>query len=489
MISANRTTQPSPVLPLGACLVAQSARRAGHDVYMLDLMFSRAPRSDLAGELREFKPDVVGLSVRNIDTNDIANPVTLSEEAADLVGVIRAHSRAKVVLGGAAVGVMPDALLACTGADWAVRAYGEWVFPKLLAAIAGGADVSAVPGVMSPGGAELPLPLRPELDDDSLLEDFARWVDLRAYLRRMATVPLQAKRGCPFRCVYCTYARAEGRDYRLHAPRRVVDWIATLAKRGVRDIEFVDNVFNSPYEHAMEICRLLAGASLPARLQTLELNPRFLDDALLSAMEAAGFVGIGVTAESAADSVLAALQKDYLAADVQRAAETVARHRLPCIWMFMLGGPRETRETVEQTLHFAATVVRPADAVLLQVGTRIYPGTPLEQIARLHGLLRGSTGFQPVEAGQDRLNLDPTGMLRPVFYVSPQTPLAWLQSKVAATTAEHPNFIAVDSMALPLLQSVMRLAYRLGLRPPMWRYTRSVRRILGTLGLYRPASS
>jgi hypothetical protein len=91
------------------------------------------------------------------------------------------------------------------------------------------------------------------------------------------------------------------------------------------------------------------------------LNPRFLDDALLTAMERAGFTGIGITPESASDEVLRGLNKGFTTEDVRRAAETVARHKLPCCWIFMLGGPGETRETVRETFDFAARYVRKND--------------------------------------------------------------------------------------------------------------------------------
>jgi hypothetical protein len=77
-------------------------------------------------------------------------------------------------------------------------------------------------------------------------------------------------------------------------------------------------------------------------------------------------------------------------------------------------------------------------------------------------------------------------MLSPVFYVSPDVPLAWLNDQLAAAARKHLNFIAGDSLSLPLLQVVLRVSYLLGLRPPLWRHTAAVRRVLKWLGLYRP---
>ncbi|MEI8355563.1 MAG: radical SAM protein, partial [Deltaproteobacteria bacterium] len=201
----------------------------------------------------------------------------------------------------------------------------------------------------------------------------------------MSAVPLKTKLGCPFGCVYCTYPVGEGRTYRLCAPGLVQRAVRELARQGVRDIEFVDNVFNSPYEHAMEVCRLLAGSGTGVRLHTMELNPEFTDAPLLDAMEQAGFAGIGITAESADDGVLAALGKNYNSSHLYRAAAAVDGHGIPCVWIFMAGGPGETKDTLLRTLDFARRRVRPSDTVFFNAGVRLYPGTQLEALARREG--------------------------------------------------------------------------------------------------------
>ena len=123
----------------------------------------------------------------------------------------------------------------------------------------------------------------------------------------MCTVPVQTKLGCRFSCVYCTYRKLEGGSYRLSEPGEVAEEVSRLAAGGLRHIEFVDNVFNSPREHALEICeRLTGGPPHGASLQSLELNPLFVDDELFAGLAHAGFAGVGITVESAADAPITA---------------------------------------------------------------------------------------------------------------------------------------------------------------------------------------
>lgn len=468
IVSTNRNRQPLVVLPFGACVAAETARRAGHKVRFLDLMFSRAPARELEQALDEFKPDVAGFSVRNIDNNDLRTPIAFFKEAADLMRNAGKNRNLKIVLGGAAAGVMPEELLRSSGADWVVLGDAPAVFPGLLAAIERGADPLGLPGVGAfKNGRFVSAPLAfGAWEGEDLFPDFAGWLDLRAYAGLMAAVPVKTKLGCPFKCVYCTYAASEGSAYRLCPPEEAAAKVRALARAGVRDIEFVDNVFNSPYEHALELCRLLAAKPSGARLHTMELNPAFTDRPLLDVMEAAGFAGIGITAESADDGVLSSLGKNYGGAQVRLAAAAVARGRLPCMWIFLLGGPGETRETVKRTVEFARTL-RPSDSVFFNVGVRIYPGTPLEAIARADGTLK----------------LPPSEMLEPAFYVSPAVGREWLLDTLKQAVDENMNFINSDSLALPFIPALSRLAVLAGVKPPLWRNTRALRRGLRLIGV------
>ena len=469
IVSANRNRQPLVVLPFGACVAAETARRAGHEVRFLDLMFSRAPERELERALAEFKPELAGFSVRNIDNNDLRAPVAFFREAAALMRGARKDRDLKIVLGGAAAGVMPGELLKSTGADWVVLGDAPGVFPGLLSAVEAGRDPLSVPGVGALKNGEFvssPLVFGAWKGED-LFPDFEGWLDLRAYAGLMAAVPVKTKLGCPFKCVYCTYAASEGTDYRLCPPLEAAARVRALARAGVMDIEFVDNVFNSPYEHALELCRLLAAEPCGARLHTMELNPAFTDRPLLAAMEGAGFAGIGVTAESADDLVLASLGKNYGAAQVRSAAAAVNRGRLPCMWIFLLGGPGETRETVKRTLAFAHDELRPSDSVFFNVGLRIYPGTPLEAIARAEGALKSPA----------------SEMLEPAFYVAPAVGREWLIETLKRAVDENMNFINPDTLALPFISTLSRLAVLGGVRPPLWRNTRALRRGLRFLGV------
>ncbi len=460
-----------PVMPYGACITAAAVSRRGHQVQMVDLMFQRDPARSVIRELRRHPPHVVGISVRNLDNNDMFQPIEYVSELVDLVAVIREETKAPVVLGGSAVAVMPEALLRATGANCAVLGDGEIVYPQVLEALTNGDGLGTIPRVawIDDGkyrvseNRPMPLQSHPEL----LSPDYHRWIDMKAYSSRMATIPLQSKRGCPFPCVYCTYGISEGIDYRLYPPENVAEAISRLASKGLRDIEFVDNVFNSPYEHALEVCRQVALKNDRVRLQTVEINPQFLDRNLLEAMKDAGFVGLGITAESAADPVLDGLAKGYNAGHVHNAAEAIHAADIPCLWLFMLGGPGETEETVRTTVDFATGILRPGDAAFFNVGIRIYPGTELEKIARR----------------ENKLKIEPDDMIFPTFYFSPDLDPEWTLDLLHQAARKHRNILySALSLNHPFMPLINRVASSIGLSQPLWRHTRTIRGLLRFMG-------
>ena len=457
-----------PVMPIGACIVADACERAGHSVQFLDLMFAPDAIAAIEGHLALCQPDVVGLSVRNIDNVDMNQPLSYLADLEGMVAALRAASRAPIILGGAALGVMPEQILRLVPDTVAVIGDGELVFPLLLERISRCEHYGDLPGVacLKNGVLQRNGPF-PGFSKLCPTPDYRRWLDTRAYRGQMASVPVQTKTGCQFQCAYCTYPKIEGSCYRLKDPGSVAQAVARFAAAGLRDIEFVDSIFNAPRHHALEVCAALERVKHGARLQCLELNPRDFDDGLVTAMERAGFVGMGITLESASDPVLAGLRKGFTSREAHHAAAVVRRHRIPCAWIFLFGGPGETRETVRETLRFAETEIRPGDLAFFNTGIRIYPGTELEAIARKQGLL----------------SRPPEEMLTPDFYVSPELDADWINQELKQSMARRVNFITIETLGHPYLPTINRIASRLGIHPPHWRYTQIMRRLLRLAGM------
>ena len=457
LVSTNRERSPQPVVPNGVACVASALAHAGHEVRVLDLCFVRDPLRASREAVRAFAPEVIGVSVRNIDNSDLIALRHYTPEAAAVTTALRvAAPHATVIAGGAAFGVAPASLTDALGVDWAVAGDGERATVALLEALAAGREPGEIPGLVRreasgtrlvPPGGDGRMDTLPE----TRLQD---WIDIGAYQRHGATVPIQTKRGCVFKCVYCTYLNVEGWGYRLREPESVADEIASLLHdRGVRRFEFVDSTFNSPPRHAIGVCEAIIRRGLRVHLDTTNFTPASATPDLLAAMRPAGFRWLGITAESASDAVLARLDKGFDADQVRSVAERVERAGMKVLWIFLVGGPGETPETLEETLRFAHWRLSRGDAVYLTVGLRIYPGTTLERIAADEGV---------IEAG------DP--LLTPAFYFSPGLDQHAAVTRLRAFAEAHPRFMFSADSRSSLLPRLTRLASLLRLPGPHWRY-------------------
>ena len=117
LISANTEKINMPTLPLGLACVAAATRKARHDVAMVDLMAEKDAPSILNGAVEGFRPDLIGISVRNIDDQNMENPRFLLNSVKDIVAVCRRLSGATIVLGGAGYSIFPESALTFLGAD------------------------------------------------------------------------------------------------------------------------------------------------------------------------------------------------------------------------------------------------------------------------------------------------------------------------------------------------------------------------------------
>jgi radical SAM superfamily enzyme YgiQ (UPF0313 family) len=412
LISANTERLNMVALPVGLGLVAAAVRRAGHEVSFLDLLAAAADPAAAVGEaIRAFAPEVIGVSVRNIDDQDRQCPRFLLARVQEVVAACRAASGAPIVVGGAGYSIFPREALAYLGADLGVAGDGEVVFPALLERLARGEDPAGLPGVYTAAGAGSPSAYPTDLDAlplwDPSLASIADPTDPALW------VPVQSRRGCPNDCSYCSTARIQGRTIRARSPRLVVESLGRLAAMGTRRFYFVDNSFNIPEAHGLALCRHLALLHPRVEWRCI-LYPHLVREDFVRAMAEAGCVEVSLGFESGSPAVLREMNKRYRPEDVRAIADLLRRHGIRRMGFLLLGGPGETRATVEESLAFAASLG--LDLLKITVGIRIYPGTALARRAVADGVI----------AREDAL-------LEPRFYLAPGLE-PWIHERVAAVT-------------------------------------------------------
>ncbi len=422
LISANTEQLQMPVLPMGLACVAAAAEHAGHEVKLLNLMTKDDFQELLENAVLGFQPELVGVSVRNIDDQNMNSPRFLLEAVKNVVTGCRRLTSAPIVLGGAGYSIFPRSALAYLGADMGIKGEGEAAFVMLLDRLSRKEDPAGVANlVLAESGRENKTEVLKRLDDSLLPDPNGLFSFPTEFKNQKIWLPFQTRRGCPMECSFCSTATIEGRILRKRSPEIAVDSISRFAEAGFKNFFFVDNTFNFPPSYARELCDRMIARNLEIQWRGI-LYPWKVDEGLIERMAAAGCVEVAFGFESGSRKILRSLNKRFGPEEVRRVSVMLDRYGIGRIGFLLLGGPGETRETVEESLEFADSLE--LEAVKVTTGIRIYPYTRLAKAAIADGVV----------SREDDL-------LYPRFYLARGLE-GWIEEKVSDWLKRRPNWFS-----------------------------------------------
>ncbi len=453
LISANRCTTPDPVFPLGLAYLNAALRQAGHQSFWLDRL---GTQNGIEAVLQRYRPDLVGVSLRNIDDVLIRKRETFFGEVASLSARLHQEAHCPIVVGGSGFSLFPDRLLDVTGADFGVCGQGERTLVDLVAALEDGADFSTLPGLVfrQNGKVKVNAPAA-GLPGQELVESDRPAEIAGYYLQAGGALNLQTQRGCPFRCCYCTYPLLEGSQPRRRPAAQVAEEFALLQRQGARYVFIVDSIFNSSPRHVEETCEALLRRQVRLPWGCF-LRPQGLTPELMRLMARAGLAHVEFGSDSFCDEVLNAYQKDFTFDDILRSNELARLESIDCCHFLICGGPGETSETLQQgfanSRHLANAVI------MAVVGMRIYPGTSLYQRALREGCVKPEAD-----------------LLNPAYYLAPGVTAEGTFAQLEEFCRLSPSWIVGDP-APAYRRLVERLRQR-GVVGPLWSYFSHLQRL------------
>jgi len=268
------------------------------------------------------------------------------------------------------------------------------------------------------------------------------------YHREGGMANLQTKRGCPFSCIYCTYPILEGTRLRL---RNVDDIVAEIRELvdgcGTEYIYFVDDIFNYPVEFAERLCRAIIDAGVKVGWSAF-INPGFITPELVGLMVAAGCDAVEFGSDSGSPAMLAILGKSFGVEEILAASALCRDLGVDFAHYILFGGPGETRETVLES--FALMDEAEPTAVIGMTGIRIFPGTALY-----------------LRAIEDGIITPETGLLEPVFYISPEIGEG-LCDLVTEEALKRRNWV-VPGLEINMSDAMLAAMRGFKVRGPLWK--------------------
>lgn len=454
LISANREMLPDPVAPIGLAYVAAALRDRGHFVSMLDICFSESLENEIKKEIDVLRPEIIGVSIRNIDNVSYPNSISYISTIKDVIGLCRRFTNAMIVLGGSGFTIMPEKLLDFLNADFGIIGEGEDAFSELLERIRCGNSYETISGLVFRKGNIICRNSTRLIKDLNALPVAARGLLNNArYLKDGGSGNIQTKRGCFFKCIYCTYPLVEGADVRLRSPKLVADEFELLKKEySISHVFIVDNVFNYPISHAEEICREMIKRGLKIKWSCYA-NPGFITERLVDLMVKAGCTGIDLGTDVASDKMLKRMGKNFNLSVLKDASGICNNAGLSVCQSLLLGGPGETKDSLKETLENIENL-KPK-AVVAMTGIRMYPNTTLAKIAE-----------------EEKMIFERDLSLTPYFYIARDVKDNLVET-VEDFSAGLSHWI-LPGRNIRMTEKIQKMLRKHGALGPLWEYVRGV---------------
>ena len=399
----NLQAQP---LPLGLAYIAGYLDPEQHSTKMLDLMFADDYLGDVERAVKDFQPDLVGLSIRNLDNGSNLNPQSVLPITKEVTDLVRSISQATIVCGGPAFSILPAECFDYIGPDLGITGGGGDSFSDLADRLERGESYKDLPGLVYREDDKITITEQQPTSGvmkPPRLED----LDLDRY----------AEAGFGIGVITKWFGNQSARQ-NLRPIEEVIAEVKDLRQRlGLSKFFFIANGFNLPPDHAKSFCQALIGADLNIEWNT-GLVPESCDRELIDLMREAGcrLVIIGDLVVDAHDPDDLSVRLDQMLQVCRLCEES----DLPYTVGQTFGAPGETRETVERKLAFLRGI-NPAVANL-RVGIRMLPGSKSTDQARSEGRV-----------------FDDGDLIQPTFYVAKSVE-DWIVGHLQTEAGHNPNW-------------------------------------------------
>ncbi|MDD5195568.1 MAG: radical SAM protein [Candidatus Omnitrophica bacterium] len=368
--------------PINELYVATHARHEGIEVFFLDAqMQPDAYERLLSNHFDGFKATVIMCSTQSF-RHDIETFKVIKN----------LNPRLKTILFGSHPTFMPEYCLQEDVVDYVVRREPEETMRQLLRAILNNDSVRDIAGIGYKVNAheikvnpdrqfmemdELPIPDRSLLPPDI---DYFNPV-----VKKMPYTTMQASRGCPARCIFCTVPYFYGNKTRFRSVDKVIEELQEIKRLGYREFFFRDETFTAHKKRNIELCEMMIKKNI--NLSWIA-NARvdMIDKESLLLMKKAGCHMLKFGVETGNDKILRNYKKGTTCSQAENAFRLARSMGLSTHAHIVFGGPGENPGTINKTIAF----VKRLKATTASFGILTpYPGTELfEMVAAKHSEIK-----------------------------------------------------------------------------------------------------
>ena len=389
--------------PLGLAYLGGALKDV--ELTVIDPNAEEHPFEKVEKTIAKTNPDIIGLSLRNIDSAISSDVHSYFGVFEDLVALVHKNrSDAKIVVGGTGFSIFPEQIMErLPEIDFGLFLEAEYSLPALLQNLD---NPKKVPGLYYRKDGKVHFTGKGCPVDFGALDAPPRELEglnLEWYKKIPHSFGVQTKRGCAFRCAYCTYPYLQGNSCRLRSPKKVVDEIENLVNsHGIESVFFADTIFNYPFDHAREICLEIKKRKLSVKWSAW-FKENYVNKQFLLEAQDAGCICFEFSPDGSSQTALDALQKDITIQDIKHTCELISEIKEAKVnYNFLRNVPGENLKSVSSCHKLLPWILAKNRKQIGFIGfnsIRIYPHTSIYQTSLNQGYLK---------AGQD--------LLTPTFY-------------------------------------------------------------------------
>ena len=364
----------TPIPPLGIASIAGSLEEAGQPVDLLDQLGSRYSNERIASLVAQRGHALVGISCLTAAMNGVV----------DLAARIRARSPgAKIVLGNIHATVFHRELVADGTADYVLRGEGERAMVALSEAVTGDGTLGQVPGLTwrDDDGTVQTNPRGAPIDLDGLPEPAWHLLDVSRYHStpllgvRRPMLHIQASRGCPFACTFCSQ-EVMNQGVRVRSVDNLIGEIERAHSRhGTEYFAFTDAFYPLDVAQGETFARAMIESGLHRRVRWIaETRVDRVTKPLLQLLRQSGLDLMMFGVESGDQQVLDGLGKRQQLDQARDAVRWAREAGIRTLGLYVLGLPGDTADSCRATARFACDVG--TDMAKFNVAIP-FPGSPM----------------------------------------------------------------------------------------------------------------
>ena len=352
------------VLPWNLCMLAAMVEDFC-EVEILDAYKRNLTQKELSVEIKNIKPDVVGITVLMDQYGKSGHMVAEIAKQID--------SDILTVMGGVYATVNPEFVVKDNNIDYVMIGEAEYSFKDLLNYLRGVDDVKISSGiayktdngvVINKGHSELIKDLS-ELPRPSYhLIDYLSYANMYSD-RKSVDAPMDypyarivTSRGCPFKCTFCQVPTIQGRYFRKRSIEHILDEILWLKNEyGIKAIIFDDDNLYTNMKNAKQLFQAMIDSGLNLPWVSIATAVFRLDEEMIDLMYESGCRYIDIAIESGSERVINEIVKKPI--EHKQAIRLVKYARTKGIFVssnFIIGFPGETWDEILETISFAEII-------------------------------------------------------------------------------------------------------------------------------------